>query len=1104
MRRKGKDFSGTVTPLFATMLKQQQAVEGEGSGQPSEPQHTPTTASPSHESQIPIVASSSHTKKTHKHKKPKRKATKISRSSRPTIPVANETIHKKKGDRVERAATIASSLGAEQASGNIIRTQSTATLNEPIPQGIGSGSGLRRQETKLGDRPAQTRFERLSKQSNDPPLSRVNILGSGKDTVEIAHLKKRFKKLERKKKSRTPQLKRRLFKVRIESSADKSLGDQEDASKQGRNISEVDQDEGTSWFQEDAETQGRYAYDVGINIASTSITTASINVTTAELVTTVSAPITTAGVSVSTADPNEKSKEKESKEKGVSSETTTRLTRGVSIQETSKTTTRISIVPPQQQLDPKDKGKGKMVEQEKPLKKKDQIKFDEELAQRLQAQLHAKLEEEDKLARQREKDANIALIEEWDNVQAMMDADYELCQRLQAQEQVELTIEERSRLFMELMDERKRHFARLRAEEKIRKPLTKAQKRNQMCTYLKNMVVKESKDKAEGSEKKAEGSRKKIVGRKRGGEKHDEQSVKKQKLKDDAEKTELKLCLEIVPKDDEVISFESLDTKYPIVDWKTHIISKDKMYYHIIRADGSLYDSCGVHVLLMDTGVNIHMLIEKKYPLTQEMLSRMLSRKLEVDHESEMGRIVGIKRHLNVVEVNAASFGSYYCWLYYYCWRRQQEIVQDITTARVILVLPVLIVTTARKFLLLEYRNIMDGDDIEDLTIEQYLRLTQETYFGESTPNYDPTLEFAHYFRPNQPSVESDYDSKDMEEEVEYMTDDKVVMSEQEESNHEYAQSTRHLEDEDDDDEWLNVEIKKHMNAKDNIMPQRVYEYLCLDKLREKMNSHQSIKKIYMVSIRQEEETFNPLEIGIDLFSYESPACLQFEQKTRSCGTINPQDEIARPVSLSPDRRGLVKIWHVCKPIHVTYDDGSGEDCGMWPTCDPDSKFWFRYNEVFRVNEHGTLSYDVKEEYAKDIGNPYSRKFYEYNKVFNNDIEHLSNEYILRIGKKGYVLDDVWGKCKQCYKKINEAWHNEGYEEDEIWRSGDEKTDYDPPYVNIKTFEVKKYSFKGGCSFVCITNREDDTLPLGHVNGARFKAMIRKELKDIKYVHEMT
>ncbi|GJU91860.1 hypothetical protein Tco_1304283 [Tanacetum coccineum] len=49
-----------------------------------------------------------------------------------------------------------------------------------------------------------------------------------------------------------------------------------------------------------------------------------------------------------------------------------------------------------------------------------------------------------------------------------------------------------------------------------------------------------------------------------------------------------------------------------------------------------LFDSCGVHVLLMDTGIAIHMMVEKKYPLTQEMLSRMLNRRLEVDHESTM------------------------------------------------------------------------------------------------------------------------------------------------------------------------------------------------------------------------------------------------------------------------------------------------------------------------------------------------------------------------------------------------------------------------------------------------------------------------------------
>ncbi|GKF06741.1 hypothetical protein Tco_0037409 [Tanacetum coccineum] len=49
-----------------------------------------------------------------------------------------------------------------------------------------------------------------------------------------------------------------------------------------------------------------------------------------------------------------------------------------------------------------------------------------------------------------------------------------------------------------------------------------------------------------------------------------------------------------------------------------------------------LFDSCRIHILLMDNGIAIHMMIEKKYPLTQEMLSKMLSRKLEVDHEKEL------------------------------------------------------------------------------------------------------------------------------------------------------------------------------------------------------------------------------------------------------------------------------------------------------------------------------------------------------------------------------------------------------------------------------------------------------------------------------------
>ncbi|GJT65796.1 hypothetical protein Tco_1017276 [Tanacetum coccineum] len=299
MRRQGKYFLGTVTPLFATMLIQSQAVEGEGSGQPTEPQHTPITASLSHVETIPIIASSSQTKKTQKHKTTRRKVTEISQSSGPTTLVADETVQEERGDNVVRVATTTASLDAEQDNGNIIRTQSMATLNEPNPQGIGSGSGPRHQDTILGDRPAQTRFESLSKQSNDPPLSKVNTLRSGEDSMklnelmeictrlservlalenikttqdfEITNLKKRVKNLEKKTKSRTPKRKRRLFKVRIEFSGEKSLGAQEDASKQERN--EIDKDEGILWFQEDSETQG-------------------------------SAPITITGVSISIAEPS--------------------------------------------------------------------------------------------------------------------------------------------------------------------------------------------------------------------------------------------------------------------------------------------------------------------------------------------------------------------------------------------------------------------------------------------------------------------------------------------------------------------------------------------------------------------------------------------------------------------------------------------------------------------------------------------------------------------------------------------------------------------------------------------------------------------------------
>ncbi|GJS20876.1 hypothetical protein Tco_0449508 [Tanacetum coccineum] len=66
--------------------------------------------------------------------------------------------------------------------------------------------------------------------------------------------------------------------------------------------------------------------------------------------------------------------------------------------------------------------------------------------------------------------------------------------------------------------------------------------------------------KDDSSSKQAESSKKRPIA------KHDEESVKKQKLQDDAEKEELKACLDIVQGDDIAIDVESLATKYPIVD----------------------------------------------------------------------------------------------------------------------------------------------------------------------------------------------------------------------------------------------------------------------------------------------------------------------------------------------------------------------------------------------------------------------------------------------------------------------------------------------------------------------------------------------------------
>nr|GEW30648.1 hypothetical protein [Tanacetum cinerariifolium] len=82
---------------------------------------------------------------------------------------------------------------------------------------------------------------------------------------------------------------------------------------------------------------------------------------------------------------------------------------------------------------------------------------------------------------------NLAQAEQWDDVQAQIQADEDLAQRMLEEEKESLSIKERSRLLTEFIDKRKKTLAAKRAEEKRNKPPTQAQQRTYMSNYLKNI-----------------------------------------------------------------------------------------------------------------------------------------------------------------------------------------------------------------------------------------------------------------------------------------------------------------------------------------------------------------------------------------------------------------------------------------------------------------------------------------------------------------------------------------------------------------------------------------------------------------------------------------
>ncbi|GJR40967.1 hypothetical protein Tco_1216651 [Tanacetum coccineum] len=364
MKRAGKDFSRRITPLFDTMMVQPVKEMGKDSDHPTDSTPIPIIDQPS---------SSSQPKKDKPSKKAQRQEAEVPQ------------------DEAEHEESV------------------PTPSNDPQPSGEDSMqlTDLMVLCTKL-----QTQVLDLQKAKDA-------------QSKEIAALKKRIQRLERRKMSRPTGLKR-LSKVgmsrRVESSKDQeSLGVPEDASKQGRSIEDIDADVDDDVMHVEAKVDGKdeQSKKPDDSTAGEAVTTASID---DSVVPTTNEEITLAQTLIQI---------KAAKPKVVTTAATIATTtrpkdKGVVVQEPSEFRVPQEIKP----LSSKDKGKGIMIEPEVPLKRKDQIALDEQIARDIQAKLDAELLEEQKLARKQEEEANIALIESWENTQAMIEADRLLAERL--------------------------------------------------------------------------------------------------------------------------------------------------------------------------------------------------------------------------------------------------------------------------------------------------------------------------------------------------------------------------------------------------------------------------------------------------------------------------------------------------------------------------------------------------------------------------------------------------------------------------------------------------------------------------------------------------
>nr|GEV18553.1 hypothetical protein [Tanacetum cinerariifolium] len=178
--------------------------------------------------------------------------------------------------------------------------------------------------------------------------------------------------------------------------------------------------------------------------------------------------------------------------------------------------------------------------------------------------------------------------------QERVEADEELTQRLQAKERDKYSEVDQAKMLVDLINQRKRYFAKQKPEAKRKKPMTQAQQRTYMSNYIKHMgsyTLKELKKLSFDEIKELFEATMRKVELDQGKSKKQnisESSKSRNKDVDELSQEELQQLMIIVP--EQGMNVEALQTKY-LIGWEIYTEDTRK-YWKIIRVGNHTESTC--------------------------------------------------------------------------------------------------------------------------------------------------------------------------------------------------------------------------------------------------------------------------------------------------------------------------------------------------------------------------------------------------------------------------------------------------------------------------------------------------------------------------------